>query len=156
MDVFEILGIAGFTCFCLFIICCFVLALRKVLKGDTYCLLESIDFEDKNKFYIIKVNIEDVTVAELDKILTQLNKQIEETGVKDRILFIIPVYSYNNILDVSIHELNGDKFNILELKTNHNLTKAERESVREHILRASKNNSYNPNIISDVVFIDEE
>lgn len=88
MTNFDVLGIVGYTCFCLLCILGFILAFRKLKYSNPYKFkLYEID---KDKKYIVNIDVGDLSICEVHAIMTKLKEVFDHANMDKNIVGYIP------------------------------------------------------------------
>lgn len=89
MESFNILGIVGYTCFCLLVIACLVLAIRRLIETNPYRFKP---YEiDKDKKYIVNIDVGDMPKAEICNLLSFLKGFFERANLGKNIVGYVPM-----------------------------------------------------------------
>ena len=88
MTDFDVLGIVGYTCFCLLCILGFILAFRKLKYSNPY---KFKPYEiDKDKKYIVNIDIRDMPIDELQRIMIRMKEVFTAANLGKNIVGYIP------------------------------------------------------------------
>ncbi len=88
MESFNILGIVGYTCFCLLVITCLVIAIRRLIEANPYRFKP---YEiDKDKKYIVNIDVGDMPKAEICSLLSFLREFFERANLGKNIIGYVP------------------------------------------------------------------
>lgn len=88
MTDFDVLGIAGYTCFCLLCILGFILAFRKLKYSNPY---KFKPYEiDKDKKYIVNIDIGYMPNDELQRVMIRMKEVFTDANLDKNIVVYIP------------------------------------------------------------------
>ena len=88
MTDFDVLGIVGYTCFCLLCILGFILAFRKLKYSNPY---KFKPYEiDKDKKYIVNIDIRDMPIDELQRVMIRMKEVFTAANLDKNIVGYIP------------------------------------------------------------------
>ena len=88
MTDFDVLGIVGYTCFCLLCILGFILAFRKLKYSNPY---KFKPYEiDKDKKYIVNIDIRDMPIDELQRVMIRMKEVFTTANLDKNIVGYIP------------------------------------------------------------------
>lgn len=141
MNSFDILGIVGYTCFCLLVIVCFILALRKLIYSHPYTF-NPYDI-DKDKKYIVNIDVGDMPKSEIALIVTRLKEIFDRVNLKKQIVGYVPTHgSVGTTALIPFHEFKIPLWQFVERFVGHNSVVyiykeryyKDEEGVRQHEL----------------------
>lgn len=118
---FDILGIVGYTCFCLLCIVGVVLAFRKFKYSNPY---KFKPYEiDRNKKYIVNIDVGDRSMAETHAILIKMKEIFDKANVKKNIIGYIPTRGdVGTTAFIPFHEFKIPLQQFIERFVGHNTT----------------------------------